>query len=187
MLIDMQISKLNKFLLAFILAGCVSYGENTRSSLVSFNEIQCEQKSSNLYLFVEGENIDFEYEKIGLIEVQSGQFATSEEAFDELKYQVWNNCANGIINIEQSSTLRETGTTFVDNEEMYSSYVVTGVAVRITEDDDFIIVNEKNRVSLDFVEKVEGRKNKEMKKANAEGTMSVIAIIAGAIAILASL
>lgn len=173
--------------MAFILAGCVSYGENTRSSLVSFNEIECDNKSSTLYLFVEGESIDFEYEKIGLIEVKSGQFASSDEAFDELKYQAWKNCANGIINIEQSSTLRETGTTFVDNEEVYSSYVLTGVAVHIDEDDDFMAANEKNRVSLDFVEKVENRKNKELKEANTEGALSVIAIIAGAIAILVSI
>ncbi len=57
------------------------------------------KKADKIYLFFQGEPIDFNYRKIGLIESQGHRYANNALKLDIMKYQAWNNYANAIINI----------------------------------------------------------------------------------------
>ena len=136
---------------------------------------------------MENEKIDFEYERIGLIDVQGGEFVDLTEVMNELKHRGWQNCANAIINVSQSNTIRESGTAFVDEtQELYSSKVMTGMAVRIELTESFRSGYSSNKVPLDFVSKVDQRKAKESKSAGTEVTASIIVGIIGLIVLIAS-
>ncbi len=165
-------------LLSILSSSCVVYGEHTTSDFAPIVEKPCLHKEENgMYLFTENEEINFAYEKIGIVEAAGGEFAKLDEVLDELKYLAWNNCANGIINIKRKSSIRETGTTFMDDEETYASKLLTGTAVRIVVDDEFINDQAGNQSSLDFVQNVEARKIQESKQTETEASAGVIALI----------
>ncbi|MEP1033610.1 hypothetical protein [Ekhidna sp.] len=180
----MQTNLLSLLILIFLF-GCVSYGETTKSDFSPLKQITCEEKPKEIYLFMENEKVDFEYERIGLIEVQGGQYVSLTEVTNELKFKAWENCANGILNVSQGNTIRASGTAFVDeSEDLYSSKVLTGVAVRVNLTESFKTEHASKAVSLDFTEEVDQRKTKESKKANTQATVSIIAGVVGLIVII---
>ena len=126
-------------LMAPVLQGCLVYGGNTQSQFAAINKIECTQPSQELYIFTEGESIEFDYVNIGMIEVQGGEFASLEEVFEALKNEAKRNCANAIIHIKQSTTVRETGVVFDDpsEEDLYTSSVLTGIAIKVEIDEHF--------------------------------------------------
>ena len=181
----MKKSELLLLAFAAIITGCVSYGGTTRSSFSAFSQEDCSEKTRELFVFMESEQVAFEYERIGLIEVQGGEFTSLDEVMNEMKYEAWNNCANAIINVSHSNAIRESGTTFVEESEtLYSAKVLTGLAVRIDLTDEFKAAHSSKAVSLDFIEKVDTRRTKETKTANTQVTASIIAGVVGLIVII---
>lgn len=171
--------------ISILVQGCVSYGESIKSDFASLRDVPCQVKSNEMFLFMENEPLDFEYEKIGIIEIQGAEYSKLTEVMDELKYQAWSNCANGIINVSQSNTFRESGSAFVDGtERTYSSKVFTGIAVSIEVDEAFIEANQSNEVDMNFIPKVEKRQAQATKKANTEMNVSLITGVVGLIVIL---
>ena len=123
-------------LLTVLIQGC--YGYRPSVEYTAFKNEDCEEKHQSLYLFFDGEEIAFEYEKLGLIEVEGEQFASNTEALNKLKQKAWENCANGLIKIETGYKNRERGVAFVEEtEEVYSAKFYKAIAVKIIVDDDF--------------------------------------------------
>ncbi|SNR15949.1 hypothetical protein [Tenacibaculum jejuense] len=123
-------------LLASLIQGC--YGYRPSVEYTAFKNEDCKEKHQSLYLFFEGEEIAFEYEKLGLVEVEGEQFASNTEALDKLKQKAWENCANGLIKIETGYKDRERGVAFVEEtEEVYSAKFYKAIAVKIIVDDNF--------------------------------------------------
>ncbi|GAB4249135.1 MAG: hypothetical protein Tsb0034_28500 [Ekhidna sp.] len=175
-------------LITLALTACISYGENTQSDFAPLKTVDCDIKSDVFYVFMEGEEVPFEYERLGMVEAQGGQFASLSEVMDELKYKAWQNCANGIINVSQASTVRESGVAFVDDtEDLYASKVMTGVAIRIEETEEFIASYENHRSDDAFISSVEKRKAKETKRTGTEVTMNIIVAVVGLIALMVAL
>ncbi len=99
---------------------------SAQSSYTSIRQVNCSEKSSEFYLFYEGEATPFNYEKIG--EVSSNEYSsfyTDQELINNLKYSAWENCANGLILIKSGFT----------GEEARKYY--SAVAVRIQVNSDF--------------------------------------------------
>ncbi|MEO9483814.1 MAG: hypothetical protein ABJG47_10230 [Ekhidna sp.] len=149
----MKTKLLSSIAIILFATGCLSYGGNTRSDFSPFKEVICDEKSDELYLFMENEKVDFEYERIGLMEIQGGQFSSLNEVMNELKRTAWENCANAIINVSQSNATRESGTAFVEeSEEQYTSKILTGMAIRVDLSKSFKADHVSKAVSLGFLE-----------------------------------
>lgn len=117
--------------------GCI--GGQIQSQFATINKVDCLNPSLELYIFTEGEPIEFNYINIGMLEVQGGEYSSLEDVFIELKKEAKRNCANAIIHLKQSTTLRETEILFDDpnDGDLYTSSVLTGVAVKAEIDDEF--------------------------------------------------
>ena len=169
---------------ALVLSGCITYGETTQSQFASLTNQTCPQKPERLYVFFENEPVEFTYEKIGLIEVQGGRYASLEEVLNELKYKAVTNCANAIIHVKQSSTVRKTGTTFIDDdEELYGSSILTGLAVKV---DTMLLESQYqgNLSTTNFFNQVEERKQRESKNTEAEVVGGIVGVVLGIIIVL---
>lgn len=184
--IVMKRNKIFALIMSALSVGCGSYGDHTRSDFSPLTEVEeCDEKPEVIYLFTENENIDFNYTKVGLIEVQGGQFISLTEVMDELQYKAWNYCANGIMNISHSNALRETGTLWVENSErLYSSRVLTAVAVNIEVTDDFKEKYASNASSMDFIKRKREKQAKELKQSQEGTTVMILAGIVGLVVII---
>ena len=119
------------------LTGCI--GGQIQTQFATINKVDCLNPSLELYIFTDGEIVDFEYASIGILEIQGGEYSSLEEVFGELKKEAKRNCANAVINVKQSTTLRETEVLFDDPDEgdLYTASVLTGLAVSVEIDDEF--------------------------------------------------
>lgn len=168
-----------------LLQSCaVTYGDETNSRIMKFENTTCGDKPDRVYLFFEGEKVDFEYQKIGLIEVEGNDNAYDDKLINHLKYQAWQNCADAIIGIETDYKSRESGQLFDrSNARQYSSKVMSGIAVKVKKDSAF---NSKYRVPadtsfVDFVKKEQEDNNErfdnQMGLSFILGILIVFAII----------
>jgi hypothetical protein len=83
-------------------------------------------------VYIEGEKLDFEFEKIGLIEVQGGQNSYEEDLMVDIKKLTLERHCDAIINFKKNYTDRESGILF-SNEPLkkYTSKTFSGIAVKI--------------------------------------------------------
>lgn len=128
------------FLTLFGQSCSVTYGDRTNSSFTKIEtQKPCKEKASHVYLFYEGEAIDFNYKKLGEVEVKGGDFASNREVMDYLKLKAWSNCANGLIHI-QSGYIKRTKRN-IDHPELdrdYNAKYYKALAVNIEMDSAFI-------------------------------------------------
>jgi hypothetical protein len=113
----------------FINSCSVGYSvDRTFTPLITLN---CETMPENVALFFEGEKIDFEYEKIGLIEIQGQYSSTDAELIEEVKKMAKSKCCDIVINLKKSYVDRDKKLLFTDvPDEKYTSIVYNGIAVR---------------------------------------------------------
>ena len=155
-----------KLLLMVYATSCMPYGTLTQVNYTQLQKSPCAEKSNRIYLFFKGEQYDFNYEKIGLIEVNGRAYANEAEVLDYMKKKAWEQCADAIINIEIGETTRESGISFVEEtEEVYRSKMYRGIAVNIYEDSTFF---KKYYIPADtsFVERV-NKKHEKISKSDA--------------------
>lgn len=180
-----MIIRLIKWLLILIvpilLVGCaMTYGDNTFTSITRLQTDTCNYRANNVLLYFEGERLDFEYEKIGLVEATAGIDASNEKVLNHLKYEAWSNCADAIINVKQSYKNRETGTLIdsKDSKMNYSSTVFSGLAVKIKTD--------TLRMSTDtlFIQKVRNEFAERNKKTSEQITLSILGLLAGVVLLI---
>jgi hypothetical protein len=105
------------------LASCHKQSVPNKVFVSSIEKFDCKQPDSILdfYTYYQGEKIDFEYTPIALISVIKGTTKDSVDLKSILKYNAVMNCADAIINLNQSydqGTYKKTN--YLYNE--YSSY-----------------------------------------------------------------
>ncbi|WP_310554396.1 hypothetical protein [Flavobacterium sp.] len=107
--------------------------EYEKSSLTEVHKKISNEESDSIKIFVEGETLDFEFEKIGLIETLGAQHSFEEDLLIEIKkLAVERNC-DAIINFKKNYTDRESGVMFSDAPRTkYTSKTFSGIAVKIT-------------------------------------------------------
>lgn len=152
--------------LTLLLQSCtVTYGDETQSRMMKFENTTCGEKPDRVHLFFESEKVDFEYQKIGLIEVEGNENAYDEKLISHLKYQAWQYCADAVIGIETDFRPRETGLlTDRSDARVYSSKVMKGIAVKVKKDSIF---NSKYQIPADtsfvsFVRKEQDNNNEKL-------------------------
>jgi hypothetical protein len=90
------------------------------------------QQIDSVALFFEGEKFDFEYEKIGLIEVQGDRYDKDENILNEIRTLALRRGCNGIINLKNGLIKREEGMLFQkEPRREYTAIAFNGVAIRI--------------------------------------------------------
>lgn len=93
--------------------------------------INCENPPQNIDLVFDGEKVNFEYEKVGLIEVQGESFSNDKEVLEKIKLLAKTNCCDAIINLKRDRTNRESGLLFTtEYDHSYSAITFHGLAVR---------------------------------------------------------
>ncbi|MGX7667996.1 hypothetical protein [Flavobacterium pedocola] len=91
----------------------------------------CDNPPQNVELFFEGEKIDFEYEKVGMIEVQGEQFSNDAELLEKIKTLSKSKCCDAIITLKKTYIDRERGLVFSSEPtQKYSAIVYHGLAVK---------------------------------------------------------
>jgi hypothetical protein len=105
--------------------------ENETINKITRPKITKEQIDAVL-IFVEGEKLDFEFEKVGFIEIKGAENSYEEDLILEIKKDaVYRNC-DAIINFSKNYTSRESGDLFSKEPlKNYSSKTYGGVAVKI--------------------------------------------------------
>ncbi len=117
---------------ALLLQSC-SYGTYVGETFTPLTETieACTTPPEQVDLFFEGEKIDFDYVKIGLIQVEGAKDTPQSELITKLKKGAQKRCADAIIGIKKVYQTREEGLLFTDvKPTAYSSEVFYGVAVR---------------------------------------------------------
>ncbi|MFC4817264.1 hypothetical protein [Flavobacterium sp. GCM10023249] len=91
----------------------------------------CEKTDMEVSLYFESEPINFEYEKIGLIEVQGSDYHNDLDVINKLKALSKSKCCDAIIGIKKNYVIRDSGFLF-DKEplEKYSAITYSGIAVK---------------------------------------------------------
>jgi hypothetical protein len=118
--------------LAFQFVACgFGYSVHQNFTPLSPTNINCEVVPGNVELLFEGEKIDFEYEKVGLVEVQGEITSNDAELLEKIKMLAKSKCCDVIINLKKSYTSRESGVIFSDEpDRKYSAITYYGIAVK---------------------------------------------------------
>lgn len=164
---------------SFFLTSClVTYGDYNTSQITNLSTVRCDSLPANVHLFFEGETINFDYEQVGFIEATGKKYASDQEVLNHLRYEAWQNCADGIVGIKKVYRGREQGTLFNDaSEETYEAPVFTGLAVRIKRDSMFV-AKYGHRTDTTFITQVRKERTKESNKTSNQFTFSILGTLA---------
>lgn len=121
-------------IIALTLNSC-GYGYSTTERFTPFDpsqkDIKCNYIPEKVDLYFEGEKIDFEYEKLGVIEVTGQQYANDAEMLEKLKKLAKEKCCDAIINLKRGYVDRERGMAFSSEPtEKYSAITYFGLGVK---------------------------------------------------------
>jgi hypothetical protein len=122
----------------FCLNSCfVGYSSNEiftdlRNSNLKTQVIEnCEKSGMTVDLYFESETIPFEYEKIGLLEVQGSASEKDSEIIEKLRLASKRKCCDAIIGIKKNYVTRESGIIFSKEPlEPYTAISYFGIAVK---------------------------------------------------------
>ena len=117
--------------IAFILFNSCSVGYEVSKTFTPITALNCDTIPSKVNLYFEGEKIDFEYEKIGLIEIQGNYSSKDVDLIEEVKKIASSKCCDAVINLKKNYIDRDKKLLFTDvPDEKYTSTVYNGIAVR---------------------------------------------------------
>jgi len=121
-------------ILAAILQSC-SYDYNVQQNFTPLDSnaptINCEVPPTDVELVFESEKVNFEYEKVGVIEVMGEWTSTDKEMLDKIKLLAKNKCCDAIINLKRDRSDRQAGMLFDSQyDHNYSAITYHGIAVR---------------------------------------------------------
>lgn len=118
-------------LISTLFLNSCAIGYSVDKTFTPLSTVNCETTPENVTLFFEGEKVDFEYEKIGLIEIQGEYSSTDAELIEEVKKMAKSKCCDIVINLKKSYVDRDKKLLFTDvPDEKYTSIVYNGIAVR---------------------------------------------------------
>ncbi len=130
----------------WLLQGCVSQAGSAlyNTDFAASKNINCEGELQYVSLFFEDEEINFNYEVIGMVEVKGGPATKNEELLENLKARASEQCANAVIHLKKqyltASKIDEDIFTKEKTTLVYSQPQFSGLAVRIEGFEDFIPV-----------------------------------------------
>ncbi|MFC4817265.1 hypothetical protein [Flavobacterium sp. GCM10023249] len=136
-----MIKKIVPLSLVFCLTSCVGYWSSATFTDLSDKKVQmtkleeenCLKSETEVTLLFDGEPINFEYERIGLIEAEGGTSSTDEDVLKELKLTAKSKCCDAIIGIRKGKTTTNAGLLFIPESKDRYDYTVstfTGIAVK---------------------------------------------------------
>lgn len=163
------------FLIIFCLNILLSCMPRSYSNLVKYtpiNNYTCVDRATNVFLFFEGEKTDFEYTKLGIVEVN--ECYDSKMVFDLMKQESYDMCGNAVINIKKIST-PDIYTDRNNNIQTRNIITYSGMAVAIDNHSKFWIDNQ-NIVDTNFIT-VNRIRNEQL---NSPGTR-ILGVLAGII------
>lgn len=164
-------------LLIVALSSCaVTYGDKITRSTTLITNNQYSEKANNVELYFENENIDFEYEKIGFVEVKGNQNSSTSLLLDYLQFEAWDNYANAVINVQSLYVDREITTLMSDNDSkvQYSAQVFNGLAIRIKTKSN----SDPLSSNLSFKKTVKENSNEESKQTVSQVVASIVGTFA---------
>lgn len=110
---------------------CIGYYPKEVFTPLQDEPITCNKKDSIVALYFEGEPINFEYEKVGLIEIQGANYDNDSQVIRDLKKLAIAKCCDAVIGIRKGSVEREEGLAFVgDGDFTYKSITYYGIGIR---------------------------------------------------------
>jgi hypothetical protein len=162
----------------------VTYGDSTRGEYTAIQEYNSIEKDSSIYLFYNGEQLDFQYRKIGEVESEGSEYASNTEVLNYLKYKAWENGANGLINIKSDYKNREQGVLFnSESEDIYNSKYYSAIAVKIAVDSAFL-AKYGNGTDTTFVTEVKNYRSKQGQRTSNQIVTSFLGGILGVILVI---
>lgn len=164
-------------IVAILNSSCVVSNQNrVPVAITMLDEVDCQVKADAVPLFFQGENLDFNYQKIALIEVEGEKEHLDIELLNWLKYHAWSNCANGIINVEKVhlKVAGSASTGFDEEESLYGDKkIYQGIAVNIQKDSTFV-KKYGDSTDLSFVEVIALEQNNETNNRKVARTLGSI-------------
>jgi hypothetical protein len=82
---------------------CTSSDNITKVIYTSVEKYDCWEKAENIYLFKDGDSLNFEYYEIGTVESEAEKGPKEYLAESHLKYKAWDNYANAVINLKEET------------------------------------------------------------------------------------
>lgn len=93
--------------------------------------ITCETQTENVELVFESEKVNFEYEKVGVIEIMGESSSKDEDMLGKIKQMAKSKCCDAIINLKRDRSDRQSGVLFDPKyNHNYSAITYHGIAVR---------------------------------------------------------
>lgn len=176
--------KIAFFLLLIFLPSC--YGYNVVEHFTPLEAARpCDNMPEGIFLFFDGEQTDFRYERIGTISVLGTPTTTGAENLNRLKTLASDHCADGVIGIQMGHGNRAVGT-YLDNDEAnFPANEIRGLAVKIKRDSAF---NAKygHMAHYDFRQPVEAAKKQEHQDARDAVILGVLGTLLGLFLIVMS-
>ncbi|MFP4097046.1 MAG: hypothetical protein ACLFUB_21360 [Cyclobacteriaceae bacterium] len=158
------------------LPACVVVDPGIPSTEAAFAPLQrtdCEVSPEQVYLFFEGEPLDFTYRKIGVIEIRGRSGASLENMLDHVRYTAWKQCANGVIQLRKDYKAVEGEANTVDEDvEIRSDMIYSGIAVSIEPTPAFID-QYGSQPDTEFVFKTESRLQAEKQDTSINSGFAV--------------
>ena len=133
--------------IAFVFSSCNPISYSSAVKYINLSDYNCENKATNILLFFEGENTNFAYKKLGLIEIN--QYHDAEMTFDLMKQKAHEMCGNAIVGIKKTVT-SEIYTDKYNKIKTYNKINYSGIAVFFENESEFI-TESKNVVDTNFL------------------------------------
>lgn len=121
-------AKILVFSLLLILQSCVlNYNVNRVFDPISNTHINIKDRANNIEVYFDGEPINFEYDRVGIVNVRLSSAVDRSHLISHLKYEAWKNGANALIAVKIGDLSNVSGT-----KHITTSYipVISGIAIR---------------------------------------------------------
>ena len=162
----------------------VSYPYKAPISYNSFNNLECLYRPKQVYVFYDGEPINFKYKRLGSMEYLGEPERKGTTAIQYLQHKAWLNCADGII--ITNNAIRDVPTEFDEEDGIISSYKqahVNAIAVKMEKDSSFYAQNGQKDESLvyTYIDQEIAEKAETTNSTSVFGALIGLALITAAL------
>lgn len=119
-------------IVSIVLQSCVGYKPHEIfTPLKTDYKLDCPTPPEEVQLLFEGEQINFEYERIGLIEIQAEYTGKEADQLKTLSNLAKSKCCDAIIGIKKGYVTREMGLVFTaEPYQTFQAVSFSGIAVK---------------------------------------------------------
>jgi len=172
------------FSIIILFSSCVTISRTQVSSLEPYTYPG--SQSSDFYVFLAGEEIDFDYDYLSYFVSEGGEFSSSSEVFTFLKYRAWAAGANSLINVTFSQKEKHFGECDDQGRRIYETvHVMRGIAAVAVKDEEFLAKNSK-RNNTAFIERYRSIKERQDKNDAALGVLGTLGLLTAGVVALVS-